>query len=131
MTTDGLDEQVRMLAGDACEYGHLPQSASRLRFVLDHVIARQHGGERALHNLALACGRCNRHKGPNISGIDPQSRVMTGLFHPRQDAWSDHFKWDDVTLVGLTPIGRTTIAVLGINDPSQMVVRQTLRGEVG
>jgi len=129
MTTDRLDEQVRMLAGDACEYCRLPQSASRLRFVLDHVIARQHGGQRVVANVALCCGRCNRHKGPNLSGIDPESQAMTRLFHPRRDAWSEHFKWVDVTLVGLTEIGRTTIAVLAINHPSQLLVREALRRE--
>jgi len=128
--TDGLDEQIRVLAGDACEYCRLPQSASPLRFVLDHVIARQHRGERVLQNLALACGRCNRHKGPNISGIDPDTQVLTRLFHPRQDVWSEHFSWDEVMLVGLTPIGRATIAVLAINDPSQILVRQVLRQEL-
>jgi hypothetical protein len=129
MTSDGLDEQVRALAGDTCEYCRLPQSASRLRFVLDHIVARQHGGQRVLQNLALCCGRCNRHKGPNISGIDPESRVMTRLFNPRQDEWSEHFKWDEVTLVGLTPVGRATIAVLAINHVSQLLVREALRRE--
>jgi hypothetical protein len=130
MTHDGLDEQIRVLAGDACEYCRLPQKTSQLRFVLDHVIARRHGGQRALQNLALACGRCNRHKGPNISGIDPQTQGMTRLFHPRQDVWSEHFRWDEVSLVALTPIGRATIAVLAINDPSQIRVRQVLRQEL-
>ena len=95
-----MDEQIRALAGDACEYCRLPQSASRLRFVLDHIIARQHGGERVLHNLALCCGRCNRHKGPKLSRIGPESQMMTRLFHPRQDVWSKHFTWDEITLVG-------------------------------
>ena len=130
MTDDGLDEQIRVLAGDACEYCRLPQSASPLRFVLDHVIARQHRGERVLPNLALACGRCNRHKGPNISGIDPDTQVLTRLFHPRQDVWSQHFKWDEATLVGLTPIGRATVVVPAINDPSQILVRQVFRQEL-
>ena len=129
MTSDRLDEQVRMLAGDACEYCRLPQSASRLRFVLDHVIARQHGGRRVLENVALGCGRCNRHKGPNLSGIDPESQMMSRLFHPRQDVWSEHFRWEGVTLVGLAPIGRATVAVLAINHSSQLLVREALRCE--
>ena len=34
-----------------CEYCQLPQSASRLRHQIDHIIARQHGGGDALSNL--------------------------------------------------------------------------------
>jgi hypothetical protein len=58
--TDTPDEQVRALAGDACEYCRLPE----------------------------------------------------------------------VTLVGLTPIGRATIMVLAINDSSQILLRQVLREEL-
>lgn len=122
-----LIELIRERAGNVCEYCRLPQAASPLRFVIDHVIARQHQGSDASENLALCCGRCNRHKGPNISGIDLDTGQMTRLFHPRQDRWSEHFKWEDVTLVGLTPIGRATVAVLAINQPAQLVVRRTLR----
>lgn len=35
----------------------------------------------------------------------------------------------DAALIGLTPIGRATIAVLAINQPSQLAVRQMLRQE--
>lgn len=126
MTSDRLDEQVRMLAGDACEYCRLPQSASRLRFVLE---SRHRASTRRPENVALCCGRCNRHKGPNLSGIDPESQMMSRLFHPRQDVWSEHFRWEGVTLVGLTPIGRATVAVLAINHSSQLLVREALRCE--
>ena len=127
--TDGFEEHVRALAGDACEYCCLPQAASQLRFVLHQVTPRGLGGVRAVENLALCCGRCNRHKAANVSGIDPQSGVMTRLFHPRRDGWSDHFRWEDVTLVGVSPIGRATVAMLAINHPSQITVRDLLRRE--
>ena len=56
-----------------CEYCRLPQAASRIvRFHIEHIIARQHGGRSEPDNLALACGFCNFHKGPNIAGIDPE-----------------------------------------------------------
>jgi 5-methylcytosine-specific restriction endonuclease McrA len=70
-----------------CEYCHLPQRFSKLTFPIDHVIARQHHGPTIESNLALACGFCNRHKGPNIAGLDPQTRQLTRLFHPRRDSW--------------------------------------------
>jgi hypothetical protein len=123
------EEEVRNRAEGRCEYCLHPQKYSRLKFPLDHVIARQHGGEDAPDNLALACGFCNLHKGPNISGIDPDTGRLTRLFNPRQDDWRQHFCWSGARLVGLTPIGRTTIRVLAINHPHQIAVRQALIDE--
>ena len=54
---------------------------------------------------------------------------MTRLFHPRQDIWEEHFRWEGCLLAGLTPAGRATIAVLAINHPLQMAIRNTLRDE--
>src|SRR5271156_5210547 len=68
-----LDLESRRRAVGRCEYCRLPESAFRMPFVLDHIIARQHGGRTESANLALCCGRCNLHKGPNIASIDPQS----------------------------------------------------------
>ncbi len=82
---------VRRRAGDRCEYCHLPQSAYRRPFHIEHVVARQHGGSNELDNLALACWYCNLKKGPNLSGIDAHTGLMTALFNPRKDEWSDHF----------------------------------------
>jgi len=87
---------------------------------------RKHGGSESLENLALACGRCNRHKGANIAGIDPASRQLTRLFNPRADGWSEHFAWDGPRIVGRTPIGRATIDVLVMNHPDALAVRQEL-----
>jgi len=112
-----------------CEYCRMPEGLSKLKFTLDHVIARQHGGDESSENLALACGYCNRHKGPNVAGIDPESGKLARLFHPRRDAWEDHFRWDRAVLVGLTPTGRATIATLAINQPYQIAVRQALNSE--
>ncbi|MGO4882733.1 MAG: FtsX-like permease family protein [Bryobacteraceae bacterium] len=50
--------KVRERAQDRCEYCHLPANVYRLPFHVDHIIARQHGGETVLQNLALACLHC-------------------------------------------------------------------------
>src|SRR4051812_31045344 len=97
-----LESQIRFLAEKRCEYCHIPESPVRLEHVLDHVIARQHGGMTELENLALCCGRCNAHKGPNLAGIDGESGRMARLFHPRRDNWKHHFRYDGAILVGLT-----------------------------
>jgi len=51
------------------------------------------------------------------------------LFHPRQDRWANHFAWRGAELIGLTPIGRTTIRVLAINDPIMIETREALAVE--
>lgn len=118
--------RVRQRADDRCEYCQLPQSAYKLRFPIDHVIARQHGGKTEASNLCLACPRCNANKGPNIAGLDPLSNRMVRLFHPRRHKWGAHFRWDGPELRGKTAIGRATINVLAINDADAVAVREAL-----
>jgi hypothetical protein len=118
---------VRARAGDACEYCRVPQWAyPTVTFPVDHVRARQHGGRTSLGNLANSCLHCNSHKGPNIASIDPVSHKLTRLFNPRRHKWKKHFRWDGPLLVGKTPVGRTTIVVLAMNDPEAVVVREAL-----
>lgn len=119
---------VRRRAGDLCEYCRLPQSSSRfVRFHVEHIIARQHGGSSEEHNLALACSYCNYHKGPNIAGLDPESDQLVPLFNPRRETWAKHFVWKGTMLVGLTPIGRATAELLAINDWQRVELRENLQ----
>jgi hypothetical protein len=103
----------------------LSTSGRRLSFTfhVDHIVARQHGGETALENLAFACLHCNRHKGPNIAGSDTISGEVIRLFHPRVDLWEEHFEWTGPLLSGRTAIGRVTIHALAINAPDFLAVR--------
>ncbi|HEV2962990.1 MAG TPA: HNH endonuclease signature motif containing protein [Candidatus Angelobacter sp.] len=121
--------QVWEQAVGRCEYCHLPSAFHPAPFQIDHVIARQHGGNTEPRNLALACIHCNRFKGPNIAGVDPESGEIVRLFHPRRDRWLEHFKWEGLELKGLTEIGRVTIALLRINDPEVVAVRKALQDE--
>lgn len=121
-----LQRRVRRRARDRCEYCQMPQSAFRVRFPIDHIIALQHRGATDAGNLALACINCNAHKGPNLAGIDPDTGELTRLFHPRRDIWTDHFEWRGAVLAGRTPIGRATIHVLAVNLPAIVAVRQSL-----
>lgn len=124
-----LDRRVRERARGLCEYCRLPQAVYPLTFEIDHIIAEQHRGKTQFANLCLACPRCNKNKGPNISGIDYTTKRLTPLFNPRRDRWSDHFVWQGSRLKGLTPIGRVTIDVLGINHAEALKVRRELRKE--
>ncbi len=126
-----LQEMVWRRAGDRCEYCRVPQSLDRLPFEIDHIIAEIHDGPTRASNLCLCCFACNRHKGPNIAGIDPESRRIVPLFHPRRHKWSRHFRWDGARLIGLTPNGRATVRVLGINLDHRVGFRRALIEEGG
>lgn len=128
MMDSSLRTMFRRRAGDLCEYCRLPQAASRfVRFHVEHIIARQHGGLTESDNLTLACGCCNFHKGPNIASLDPDSRQLVPLFHPRRDLWSDHFAWEGTILVGRTAIGRATVQLLAMNNWQRIEVRENLQ----
>lgn len=127
---EALAQEVRRRAHGACEYCRVPQAYyPTVPFPIDHVIARQHGGPTALGNLALSCLHCNSHKGPNSAGLDPRTKRLTKLFNPRRHRWERHFRWDGPYLVGRTAVGRVTVAVLAMNDPEAVEVREALLEE--
>ena len=115
---------VRVRAGDRCEYCQRHQRDSPLLTLqIEHIIPRKHGGDDRVENLALACVDCDLHKGSNLTGIDPESSLITPLLNPRHNPWDEHLSWDGVRLIGLTAIGRTTIRVLELNSPARLRVR--------
>ena len=115
---------VRTRAGNCREYCGLRQEDSPLAALhIEHIIPRCHGGSDQPENLALACVDCNLHKGTNLTGIDPKTGAVTGLFHPRRHNWADHFEWRGIHLVGRSAIGRTTVAVLRMNSEDQLALR--------
>ena len=64
-----------------------------------------------------------------MAGLDPDTREIVRLFHPRRDNWAEHFLWDGPQLKARTQIGRVTIAVLMINAPDVVAVRGALQDE--
>jgi len=78
-----------------------------------------------LSNTALACVDCNLHKGTNLTGIDPETGMITTLFHPRRHQWNAHFEWVGIYIHGKTPIGRTTVRVLNMNSEDQLALRSS------
>ena len=124
-----LRDRVWSRARGHCEYCQMPQECDPASFEMDHVIAEKHHGLTELNNLALACFPCNNHKGPNLSGRDPLTGQVMRLFDPRQDVWSEHFRWKGAVLVGKTPCGRATVDVLAINLPHRVMHRQALIDE--
>ena len=126
MTGPKIRAEVRSRAQNTCEYCHLHQDDSPLALLhVEHIIPKMHGGSDDLDNLALACIDCNLHKGPNLTGIDPETNKITALFHPRREVWDDHFEWQGIELVGRTTTGRTTIRVLNMNSEDQLSLRSS------
>lgn len=118
--------KVRKRAHDRCEYCHLRQEHSALNHHFEHIVPRKHGGVDTPENLALACHRCNLSKGPNLTGIDPETGKLCQLFHPRRNRWSAHFRFQGLHLMGISPIGRTTVQTLSMNDSRRLELRAEL-----
>jgi hypothetical protein len=121
-----LEELVWRRADGRCEYCQVPQAFDPLPFEIDHIIARKHRGPTRAGNLCLACFACNNHKSSNISGIDEKTKGIVPLYSPRRHKWHRHFCWDGPILVGLTPTGRATVAVLEINLDDRVGFRRRL-----
>ena len=125
-----LRAEVEQRAGGRCEYCRLSQVSQEARFHIDHILPVKLGGSTTLENLCLACVSCSLRKGAKTHAIDPDSVANVPLFHPRQHEWPAHFRWRDVDLCGLTPIGRATVATLRLNRPLIIEIRreEALRG---
>ena len=127
MIDAALRAAVRQRAGFLCEYCRLEQEqAPFASFHVEHVIARKHGGPTELANLALACDRCNLHKGSNLAGLDPEAKCLAPLFNPRTQRWEEHFFRAGPRILGRTPTGRATVEVLCFNSPRRLRLRARL-----
>ena len=124
---DSIRQLVKDRAGNCCEYCRIGEVNRLIPFQVEHIIARKHQGTDQPDNLCLACYKCNSFKGSNIAAIDPETGQASLLFHPRKQVWEDHFQLREKrTITPLTPEGRTTVAVLRLNDANRLQQRQML-----
>jgi HNH endonuclease len=123
-----LRRLVTERAAGYCEYCRCPAKYSAQSFAVEHIIPRHADGPTVADNLALACQGCNAHKSVKIIAVDPITSVSVPLFHPRQHRWRDHFSWseDFTEIIGLTPTGRATVAVLQLNRAGLIHLRRVL-----
>jgi 5-methylcytosine-specific restriction endonuclease McrA len=124
-----LARWVWQRAEGRCEYCRMPQVADDAPFEIDHIIARKHIGPTVASNLCLSCFYCNSFKGLDISSLEPKTRKLTPLFNPRRHKWPRYFRWQGAYLIGRTPIGRVTVALLHINDDYRVELREGLIAE--
>ncbi len=120
-----IKAQVRENAGYLCEYCHTNEKWQYIQFTIDHVIPLKQGGSDSLDNLALACFHCNRHKSSLQTAVDPETQQPAKLFNPRTQGWSEHFIWsaDTLSILGLSQVGRATIALLKLNRERIQAIR--------
>jgi hypothetical protein len=130
MSTPYVPASLRRLvverADNRCEYCGIPEAATFAAHELDHIVAQKHGRQTETGNLALSCALCNKHKGSDLTSVDPETGDIIPLYHPRKDIWSDHFKLDQTRIVPLTAKGRVTIQLLQLNRPERVEERARL-----
>jgi hypothetical protein len=125
---EALRREVIQRAEECCEYCLIHQSGSLYTHEVDHIIATKHRGQTNLENLCLACLDCNRAKGSDFGSFDPETGEVAMLYNPRQQEWTAHFRLDGVQIMPLSPEGRVTVFVLGLNDEIRVRARQALLG---
>ncbi len=115
---------VETRAKQRCEYCRMHQSLQGATFHIEHILPRSRGGSDDPDNLALACPRCNLQKSDRTEVADPDSNATVPLFNPRRDRWSEHFRWDNYRILGVTMIGRATVFALDLNHPRRLLIRE-------
>ncbi len=113
-------------ADNRCEYCRAPELIFNDLLEVEHIVPVSQGGSDDTTNLALACRSCNKYKADFQAGTDPHTQTNARLFHPRQEDWSQHFRYDEETgeIQGRTPIGRATISRLQMNRVTQIAARR-------
>ncbi|HKI18290.1 MAG TPA: HNH endonuclease signature motif containing protein [Isosphaeraceae bacterium] len=121
-----VERRVRQAARHRCGYCLSPQRLVMARLEIEHIIPAAKGGDSSEPNLWLSCPLCNRFKADRTSARDPDTGTEVPLFNARTQRWSEHFRWskDGIRVIGLTPSGRATVALLHLaDDPDALIVR--------
>ena len=121
-----LQRRVRAHFANACAYCRTAELLTATTFEFEHIIPVSAGGESAFANLCLSCPMCNRYKSDHVLALDAVTQTEVPLFHPHQDRWAAHFSWNEESteIIGLTPVGRATVAALKMNRPQMIRVRR-------
>jgi len=130
MSTTYIPANLRRLiyerAQGCCEYCFISDKVVFIAHQIDHIISEKHSGLTEANNLALSCAVCNKHKGSDLTSIDPDTGKIVSLYHPRRDKWSEHFQLQDAKFIPLTPTGRVTVRLLQLNRPERIAEHQLL-----
>lgn len=122
MTRRAIPQEVRAHVAEQakhrCGYCHTQESVVGMPLEIEHIIPLAAGGSSEEDNLWLACPRCNLYKRDRTHAVDVETGELAPLFDPRHQRWEDHFSWEQggLTIAGLTPTGRATMAALQLNN---------------
>ncbi len=124
--TPKLAREIRDEGRHRCGYCLTPEVLIGMPAEVGHIIPEASGGTSEEENLWSACRRCNGFKGPRTEALDPQTGLLTSLFNPRLQQWSEHFAWseDGTEIIGKTPCGRATVVALKMNNPEIVTARK-------
>lgn len=122
---NAIRRQICDRFANCCAYCRTAEALTVATFEFEHIVPLSAGGTTIFENLCLSCPSCNRYKASRQTAIDPETQSVTLLFHPQQ-RWSDHFDWNAnaTEIIGLTAIGRATVAMLKMNRPQMTRVRK-------
>lgn len=128
MVNRDLKNQVAERARFICEYCLSQERFSPDPFTIEHIVPKSKGGKDQLQNLAYSCQGCNSFKYNHVEALDPGTGKIASLFNPRTHFWSDHFTWNEncSLLIGISPIGRTTVNRLKLNRQGVINLRLIL-----
>jgi HNH endonuclease len=110
-----LREQIAGEARHRCGYCLTAARITGTPMEIDHIVPESLGGPTVRENLWLACSMCNDHKGNRIAAPDPSTGEIVRLFDPRRQG-------DQI--LGKTPTGRATIAVVRLNRAELVEARR-------
>jgi hypothetical protein len=126
--SDDLRQQIIVRANNCSEYCLVRQEDNFFTFHVDHIVSEKHGGTTDIDNLAWSCPHCNIHKGSDVGSFDRVAgkMILTPLFNPRINQWSDHFRIAGPLIEPLTSEGRVTEFILKLNADVQVQERNGL-----
>ena len=119
-----ISRTVERRAAGRCEYCRMHQSLQGATFHVEHIIPRSRSGKSEIENLAWACPGCNLHKSNRVEVSAPEDQEPVPLFHPRRQAWDEHFCWEGYQVIGITRIGRATVETLVLNHERRIKIRE-------
>lgn len=121
-----LRQLVMQDAGHRCGYCRSDELLTGIPLSIEHILPVVLGGATTRDNLWLSCRPCNELKGAQVEASDPETDEVVPLFNPRTQPWAEHFAWSEegTQMLGLTPVGRATIAAFHLNRPMLVSARR-------
>lgn len=123
---ENLRLEVAQRANYCCEYCLRSESDSFVKYQIDHIISRKHGGLTVSSNLAYACLLCNGNKGADVGTVLQDEDTFVRLFNPRKHNWNKHFELIKGVFYPKSDIATATIKVLDLNNINRILERLDL-----